>query len=85
MAKDDNPNAGAPEIEITTGMAEAGEHALLSVLGDIGWWPTSAHDLAIEVYRAMAALDSLRRNPIPARNPKEPSRHRGSIETQLVV
>jgi hypothetical protein len=54
---------GVPEIEITPEMAEAGAEALEGA--DI-WPPDRRLDWAMEVYRAMAALDLSRRNPSPA-------------------
>ena len=77
--------AGAPNetdeipVEITPEMIEAGAEVLCGA--DI-WPPDRRRDWAIEVYRAMAALDGSRRNPSPVRSPKEQSQYRDSIGTR---
>lgn len=62
------PNDSPSEIDITPEMAEARAEVLCGA--DI-WPPDRRLDWAIEVYRAMAALDVLRRNPSPERSPTD--------------
>jgi hypothetical protein len=60
---------GAPGIEVTPEMIEAGAYVISGELGDVGGY-FSAPDLAAEVYRAMACLDLSRRDPSRGQNPK---------------
>ena len=61
-------NPPEPEVEITPEMVEAGEGAVWTAASEPGFGEIGAsfspRDLAISVYRAMAALDRTKLDPL---------------------